>query len=242
MEALRRRTRSESQLMVPKTAPGLSSEFVDTTPAAESDRLSVMRPASLCILGLLLAPACPLGAQTLVYNNGAPKFTSGFEDGLRVLADDFTLGVPIKLTAVRFWAIEGSQSAYNGSISWWIYSDNAGIPGSQIPGFTGSSAPLGTYLGMGSNALAPYRYVYTLELAAPSPLPAGHYWLVLHNGPLSDDSDTGFFWAVTAPNSSLISQQSTIVDGSFGSVSGWLTNGVQLAFELAGTESSDSSN
>jgi hypothetical protein len=62
---------------------------------------------------------------------------------------------------------------------------------------------------------------------------------VLHNGPLSENSLTGFSWAVTAPNSTLISQQSTIVDGSFGSVSGWLTNGVQLAFELGGIEQSD---
>jgi hypothetical protein len=198
-----------------------------------------MRPVSLCLASVVIACCAPLDAASYVYNNGPADFINGFEDGLRVLADDFTVTAPTRLTSLRFWAIEQSQSSYNGSISWWIYTNKNGIPGVQVPGFAGNSAAAGTYLGLGPNPLAPYRYVYDLRLETPSALPPGTYWLVLHNGPLSDDSFTGFSWAITAPNSTLISQQSTIVDGAFGSNSGWETNGVQLAFELYGVEGSD---
>src|SRR5260370_3879454 len=190
------------------------------------------RAVSVAVLFLVIVCGVPAAAQIL-FDNGPPDFSSGFEMGLRVLADDFTLKAPSTPKSVRFWSIESAQSSYNGSISWWIYSDGGGIPGSPIPGYTGSSQATRTYLGQGSNSAAPNEFLNEFDLGSLPALAPGTYWLVLHNGPLSQNQYTCFAWALAAPNATPVSQQSTVVTGGFWTnISGWFTNGKQLAFQI----------
>ena len=192
------------------------------------------RALSVALLFLVIVCGLPASAQIL-FDNGPPDFSNGFEMGLRVLADDFTLNVPSTPKSIRFWSIESTQSSYNGSISWWIYSDSFGgaIPGSPIPGYAGSSQATRTYLGQGSNSISPNEFLYEFDLGPLPALAPGTYWLVLHNGPLTQNQFTGFAWALTAPNATPVSQQSTVVNGGFGTnISGWFTNGKQLAFQI----------
>lgn len=101
------------------------------------------------------------------------------------------------------------------------------------PRLSGSANASRTFLGTGSNLLAPNKYLNEFNLGPLAPLAPGTYWLVLHNGSVAQNQYTGFFWAITAPNSSLISQQSAIVSGGFGTnISGWIANNNQLAFQL----------
>jgi len=154
------------------------------------------RAAACAALALAALPASAAGA---IYDNGAPDHQSGNNMGFAWQADDFTLGSSSALTDLTFWSLEGA-GAYRGSISWEIVTDVGGKPSSTIVASGDTSAVtralLGNYLGLD-------EYSNGLSFGALS-LGAGTYWLVLHNGGLSDLGDPNeFLWETTGPNATL---------------------------------------
>lgn len=143
----------------------------------------------------LLAFACVSSATAaMVYDNGAPNRLNGFEISHWIQADDFPLGTAARLESVKFWTFEGSGN-FQGSIVWQIYSNRANnTPGTLL--FSGTSTNLAhTATGF---TLGPYAEFSTTFDLPPVSLPAGSYWLGLHNGPLSNTSDTGrVYWGTT---------------------------------------------
>ena len=119
-------------------------------------------------------------ATVMVYDNGLPGSDYGGSGMTNwIQANDFSFTSPATLTAARFW-VSGysSASAYYGSISWFIYSDNGGHPGDTI--FSGLTAAtltpsVPTPLGHSDQ--------YDLTIGALS-LPTGTFWLGLKNGPM----------------------------------------------------------
>jgi len=149
-----------------------------------------------------------VGALTIqagaLYDNGPPDRTNGFEMTHWIEADDFTLDAPARLENVKFWNFESSGS-FEGSIVWQIYS-NAEVPPNSaccpadIPGtllFSGTSTNL-THVATGFIFFGYAEFITTFDIT-PVSLPAGTYWLALHNGPLTNDTSLGrVFWETTS--------------------------------------------
>src|SRR5215831_18404915 len=76
----------------------------------------------------------PLTANAgILFDNGIYNFLGGNEMGDALMAEDFNLGVTSDLTAIRYWTLE-APGAYLGSITWGIYADGGGQPGSFLAG------------------------------------------------------------------------------------------------------------
>ena len=156
---------------------------------------------------LLLAAVLSARSLTagMIFDNGTPNGVNGDELTIFVESEDFTLASSYSLTDVRFWAFEAEGSnAYQGSIAWSIYADNAGTPGAILYSGTATATPFdGTdYAAAGCCGL---QEGLQLDFSVGAiPLAGGTtYHLGLHNGPLTVTSANGpFFWSTTYPNSS----------------------------------------
>ena len=139
--------------------------------------------------GVFLTAFTGFGAT--IYDNGAPNNLGG--NGLSdfAQADDFVISSLANLTAVRFWSMELSPADYSGSIFWEIRDSVLAAPGATVLG-SGTASPIRTPAGaaLGLNI---FQNDFTISVN----LPASTYWLVLHNGPLSNTAFTDYYWAWT---------------------------------------------
>ena len=134
-----------------------------------------------------------IASATLIYDNGVPGSSGvgGTEMSNSFLAEDFTLTQAATLNLVRFWNSQDSipGCCYTGSITWGIYSNGAAKPGVPLAGPTNTTAVTRTPTGVVG------RNEFQNDVALPSvALPAGTYWLALHNGPLAPNGDLHFYW------------------------------------------------
>jgi hypothetical protein len=131
-----------------------------------------------------------------LYDNGPPNEQNGSEMTHWIEAEDFTLNAPAILTDIRFWDFEFTD-AFQGSITWQIYStDSAGRPETVL--FSGTGMNL-THTATGLSHGNTLEFVVNFDIGAVV-LPAGDYWLGLHNGPLTFTQAVGFYWETTDPN------------------------------------------
>jgi hypothetical protein len=159
-----------------------------------------------------------------IFDNGTPDNLDGHALTDFLQADNFTVGSPSNLVSIRFWNLEASPADYSGSIFWAIYSNNAGVPGSQL--FSGSAAPTRTAAG---TALGFNQFQNDFNISVNNIL-AGVYWLVLHNGdPATNTTFTDYYWATSAAG---------VGDGQQKSLSppdiAWSTNSSEHAFAIFG--------
>lgn len=150
-----------------------------------------------CLAGslfLLVLTAFSRTSAAAIYDNGPPNKKDGYEMTHWIQADDFTLTSAARLDSVKLWTLEGSGS-FTGTFFWQIYSnDETNGPGTVL--FSGTSANL-SHVATGFSLFGYPEYVVTFDLTSVA-LPAGVYWLALHNGPFSNNSDTGrVFWETT---------------------------------------------
>lgn len=129
----------------------------------------------------------------LLYDNGAPDHVNGSEMTGFIQAEDFDANGTGALTDVRFWSLEdAANSPYQGSILWWILSDDAGQPDAAL--HEGSVVPTRVATGVTVSTLSEYQYDFSIGALT---LPAGTYWLALHNGATTYTEFVGFFWETT---------------------------------------------
>ncbi len=179
---------------------------------------SALFAATLC-----LAASVPASAQSPVYSNGAPNGVSGNEMTQWIQASDFTLGSATTLTAARFWAFSLATNAYAGNVTWQIYSNAAGSPGSML--FSGNVVPTAIVDGPPYGGTTPtMRYDFALPNVG---LGAGTYWFGLHNGPLSNTGRAEFYWETTAANTTANDQEDVAPFGD-----GFSPNGNEHAYTL----------
>ncbi|MGV3708260.1 MAG: PEP-CTERM sorting domain-containing protein [Gemmatimonas sp.] len=139
----------------------------------------------------------PLVADAQIFDNGAPNATDGWNLSGMTSAEDFTLAQDYTVTGIRFWAFSlFGPSQYSGSITWGIYSDNVGLPGSML--FSGTASPIG--VNQGPLAFGGGFDQYQFDIATNFNLSAGSYWVSLYNGPFTGANY--FYWQTTAPNAS----------------------------------------
>jgi hypothetical protein len=153
------------------------------------------------------------GAQaTLIYDNGSPSVVPGSEMTSWIQAEDFSLASNQDVTDIRFWAIIANYTdkngvkhdgTYTGSITWQIYSNNAGQLDTLLA--SGSvNVPLPNNPYVETDYGPCYQFDFSID---PYPLVEGTYWLGLHNGPLTTTEFSDFYWHFTDSNDTLTSQQ-----------------------------------
>jgi len=190
---------------------------------------SNFRPAGLAVvMACILAVYAPLrGHGQIIYDNGPPNQQNGNEMTQWIQAEDFSVGTAMTLGGVNFWDIEVPNTAYQGEIDWGIYSDAGGSPGTLLA----SGAAIGgavTRTFLQHNVLGQFDEYSDTFNVTPFALTAGMtYWIGLHNGPLSFQTRTNFYWESTNNNASFTGHE--LIAPFTG---GWSDNGVQHAFQL----------
>lgn len=180
--------------------------------------------AAALLCGGLLALSAGMARSDVIYDNGLPDQVNGNEMTQWIQAEDFVLGLDTTLTDVHYWSVE-IPGAYQGSIVWTIYADAAGTPGAQL--YRGTAAPTrvatGNSLGFGDEFTNQFDVLPNVNLLA------GSYWLGLHNGPLTFDIRSEYYWETTAPLGNGNEDDTPFDDSS------WFNNGQEHAFYLTGT-------
>lgn len=173
----------------------------------------------------LLALPCAASAQ-VIFNGGSPDQQNGNEMTEWVQYNDFAFGSTQTVQEIDFWSF--SKGLFDGSVSWIVRSDNAGVPGSTL--FSGSGNPSVTPTG---NTLFGSAESFN-KLLANFTLGAGTYWLGLHNGPLTNDTREEYYWETTSTGFGGHGEEdiTPFGDNDYGN------NGVDHAFELLATPSS----
>jgi hypothetical protein len=136
---------------------------------------------------------CSAASAITVYDNGPPNLVSGTGMSEVLVAENFSFGSSFDVTNLRFWSIQDTAAAYKGSVYWAIYSNNAGQPGTLLNGGV-TAAVTGTATG-GSTGFGYPAFVYNIPVSFT--LPAGSYWLGLHNGALANTTPSEMLWATT---------------------------------------------
>jgi hypothetical protein len=195
---------------------------------------SNFRPAGLRLLALvmplILAVFAPLRAHSqIIYDNGPPNQQNGNEMTMWIQAEDFHVATAMTLGSVHFWDIELPGTAYQGEIDWGIYSNAGGSPGTLLAsGAAIGGAVTRTFIQHG--VLGQFDEYSDSFNITPFGLAAGTtYWLGLHNGPLSFQTRSEFYWETTNANGTFTGHE--LIAPFNGS---WADNGQEHAFQLDG--------
>jgi len=170
----------------------------------------------------------------LIWDNGGPALNnqgaSNMSDTLQ--AEDFQLFVTSDLTSITFWDLQASSGDYNGSIFWQVVGDSGGAPNDANVIGSGSATPTQTAQGSILGFLL-FQNDFAISLLGVAP---GTYWLELHNGPVSNNSFTDFYWSFADPNTTNGTTnpgQEMYLVGS----NPWATNDNEHAFNISGNAS-----
>ncbi len=143
-------------------------------------------------------------------------------------AEQFTLTASTTVESVKFWDLE-RIGYFQSTVPWAIYSDN----GSNVPGTlvaSGISSNLSHLLTGRTDGFGYTEFVNTFNIT-PVSLPAGTYWLAMHNGPLSYIIQQ-VYWETSAIQTAIPSRSDI---SPFLGI--WLSNWInsKMAFQLNGT-------
>ena len=187
-------------------------------------------PFAILFLALLMGG--PWARAGVLFDNGAPNLIDGSEMTHWIDANQFSFTQSTILWQVRFWDAEASAS-FQGTVFWEICANSpSSTPGAVL--FSGLST--GVVHTSTGRVISPslLEFVDNFSIASISLAP-GNYWLVLHNGPLSNNADLNIFWE-SATNPSTVPSLSDMAPFT----GNWLSNGSgsQLAFQLYGVPAS----
>jgi hypothetical protein len=174
-----------------------------------------------------------LMADLVVYNNGGPDQSTGDEMTQMIQAEDFTLGADAGITGVRFWALDSSPSAYQGSIAWAIASDAFGTPGIILASGSATATLTGTGNSVVIDTQTLAEELVSFMIPEFSATNGTTYWLELHNGPIASSANSGFFWETSSssPLNDVNTGQALVLPGA----DLWGDTGNEHAFELTAT-------
>ncbi|HEY4283698.1 MAG TPA: hypothetical protein VGM62_11600 [Chthoniobacterales bacterium] len=188
----------------------------------------------------------PLKSNAVTFSdNGSPNLLDGFDLTYLKEGNRFTLSADVVAKSVKFWTIEPHTGTWANLVFWEIRLNTAAnLPGTVLS--SGNSTNL-THAGTGRVVApdAPYpEFLITFDLPSVS-LPAGTYWLVLHNGALSNNNillASDILWETTTKIPSDPAYRPSFCDPA-PFTNNWDTNdlappkaeGSQVAFQLIGT-------
>lgn len=165
-----------------------------------------MRTLSFLLAPLLLTIAFPAGPALadgpLIRDQSAIRLRR-VNMSSAVPADDFALAATTRLTRATVWVADsvandnGELDAFGGTLSWAIFDDDSGSPGSLLQ--IGSAAAL-EIVDMGFQLLGGDFAQISFELEPALTLDAGTYWFAAHEGAWgSADDGTTAWWTRTDP-------------------------------------------
>jgi subtilisin family serine protease len=129
----------------------------------------------------------------VVYDNGASTHSGGSAVGHFIAADDFTLGAATRVTGVSVDVSDGPATEnrrWDGTVEWWLFDDNAGLPGSLLASGVGNNI---RHRDVVENTFGFRDFTVDFDFGEEVPLAAGQmYWLALHMQ--SDFSRLSVFW------------------------------------------------
>lgn len=164
----------------------------------------------------------------MIYDSGAPNLRSGYEMSNWIEAEQFTLTASTTVESVKFWDLE-HIGFFQSTVPWAIYSNSgSNTPGTLIA--SGISINLSHLLTGRNDGFGFIEFVNTFNIT-PVSLPAGTYWLAMHNGPLSFLVQQ-VYWETSAIQSSIPSRSD--ISPFLGNwQSNWINS--KMAFQLNGT-------
>jgi hypothetical protein len=163
-------------------------------------------------------------AASVIYDNGGPNRAVTDEATEWVQAEDFSLASATTLVGAHFWTVE--FDAWDGSLTWYIFANSGGLPGSALATGNGKNV---VKTATGNMILGGPQYEYSFDFDAPLALAAGTtYWFGLH---LSSDFDLDRIgWQLTTPGLG-----ANGVHSHLGTLDNWINGGGQHAFYLTDT-------
>lgn len=188
-------------------------------------RLHLLRSLTAALaVSVLTLVAAPHASAQIVYNNGALNGGGGNEFTQWIQAESFFLAAPTTITGFRFWS-NSNEGTYNSELTWQIYSDNAGVPGTVL---LSDTVPF-TRVADGTTLAGRTQFRTDIEITFTDLL-AGTYWLGLHNGPLTNTERAEIYWSTTDANATLTGLEDEVPFG----VGGWGASGLEHAFVITG--------
>lgn len=169
---------------------------------------------------IAIAAALTGSARADLISNGPPDLSGATDLNASLGADDFTLASASTITRIRFWAAQESADAYAGNIEYRFCGNDGGMPGASCQAGLAGFTPTATGSDLYGLGVFMYEALVSIDLAA------GSHWLVLHNGPVVQQPDLGFYWAYSNGNGG--NGHAWELPGR----SAWGTVSAELAFEL----------
>jgi hypothetical protein len=135
----------------------------------------------------------------ILYNNGAPNELAGKEFTQYIVTQEFMLPTAQAINGVKFWAFDGSidGKGYQGQITYFIYDDNAGYPGTELA--SGTLVVNAVYTGHKYQISSETYSELMFNITIPEFNAAANriYHLGLKNGPMSYMTRENFYWSST---------------------------------------------
>ena len=177
---------------------------------------------------ILVAGSTSTNAE-IVFDNGEPTIYSGGDD-IRgwVQADDFVSAKDIFLTGSHFWTLEEDNQIWDGTLEYFIFADNDGMPGPVISSGDGQSVQKNA---TGRVTPSATEYEYSFEFDTSVSLVANEtYWFGLHlDTGYPIDFDYWFSWST-----SLSGLGGTSFESEGGTLDNWSDTVIHRAFYLEG--------
>ena len=168
----------------------------------------------------------------LLVDNGIPSLSNPVGSNLSDTqqGQDFYLASTTSLTSVRFWTLEMSSLDYLNSIFWEIRTNASGTPGNTViaSGTANPTRTATTAISVGGTNFNQNQNDFNVNV---NNLASGFYWLTLHNGALSSNTFTDFYWSAADANATAHAGQ----EMGLNPATSWYTNDQELAFQLYGT-------
>jgi hypothetical protein len=165
----------------------------------EGTQVNIMNMKTASKLAALALAMHATGAMAQAWNNGGPAVVVANQGGSvmsdTLQAQDFSFATASNISAVTFWSLEALPADYLGSITYSILSNVAGSPGATVIS-TGSVTPTRTAAG---TVLGFTQFKNDFALSVLN-VPAGTYWLSLHNGSVAATAFNDFYWSWADPN------------------------------------------
>jgi PEP-CTERM motif-containing protein len=187
-----------------------------------------MRKLDLLLASICMGIAVPANAG-IVYDNGTPNGTGGNLSGAWVQAEDFSFGSATNVDGAGIYIGTVSDiAAWDGSFTYYIFSDSGGSPGALLA--SGSVSPTVTPTGFPDSFGNAYLFAFDFNSAFDASGGA-IYWLGIHTA-ADFNSNGDLFWANTDNNGTATGHES--FGGTFDN---WSDNNKEHAFHLTGLTS-----
>jgi hypothetical protein len=160
---------------------------------------------------------------------------SGLPISSSLAAADFTLSEARTVSAVDVFLYDGVTNGtfdgFGGTLSWAIYSQTSGLPGTVVA--TGADAAVAIGETDEVDFFGSDLVRARIDLSPPPALEPGTYWLALHEGVWgSADDGSSIFWHFRHPSVGGVAATTTDEVGGIGWIAGSLGASYDLSFVL----------